>query len=439
MASLEEGILTNPAQRSTFALGGSLRIPILALTLVCALTMVATRPAPAQTFSVLHTFSGGGDGYQPYAGLTLDSGGSLYGTTSEYTGGTVFKMKRVNGSWVFNTLLSFNGSDGLIPYSKVVFGAHGVLYGTTLEGGNSFNCEFGCGAVYSLRPPMTICKAFSCPWTGIAIQSFTDGADGGNPNFVDPVFDQAGNLYGTTAIGGVGDGVVFEMSESNGAWTESVIHNFSGPDGAAPYSGIIFDHEGNLYGTTGYGGLYNQGTVYRLSPSGSGWTITTLYDFQKTTDGSHPSAALIFDQSGNLYGTTVVGGSGGGGTVFKLSLSGGSWTFSLLYSLVGAITNDYYPGPLNALAMDATGNLYGSAFLDGAYGDGSIFKLTPSNGTWTYTSLHDFTNGDDGANPAGGVTFDTNGNLYGTTTFGGMRGGENCYAIGCGVVWEITP
>ena len=432
--------MMGPVQHSTLVSGGSLRIPIRTLALLCVLTMAASRPVRAQTFSVIHTFSGGGDGYQPYAGLTVDSGGNLYGTTSEYVGGTVFKMKRVNGSWVLNTLLNFNGSNGLIPYSRVVFGAHGVLYGTTLEGGNSLSCEFGCGAVYSLRPPKTACKSVSCPWTATAIQSFTDGADGGNPNFVDPIFDQAGNLYGTTALGGTaGIGVVFEMTESDGVWTETVIHNFSGPDGAYPYSGLISDGAGNFYGTTGYGGQFNEGTVYRLSPSGPGWTITTLYSFQGTTDGAHPSAALISDQSGNLYGSTVVGGSGGGGTVFELSPSGGGWSFSLLASLVGTITNDYYPGPFNALAMDGAGSLYGAAFANGAHQDGSVFKLTPSNGSWTYTSLHDFTGGDDGGNPIGGVTFDTNGNLYGTTTFGGMQGGENCYTEGCGTVWEITP
>ncbi len=401
--------------------------------------MLATRPAPAQTYSVIHAFSGGGDGYQPWAGLTLDSGGNLYGTTTEYTGGTVFKMKRANGSWVLSTLLSFNGLDGLIPYSRAVFGPNGTLYGTTLEGGNSLGCEFGCGTVYNLRPPRTACESFSCPWTGTAIQSFSRGMDGGDPNSVDPIFDQAGNLYGTTATGGTaGVGVVFELTKSGGGWSETVLHNFSGPDGAYPYSGVIMDQAGNLYGTTGYGGQFSQGSVYRLSPSGSGWTLTTLYSFKGTTDGSHPSAALIFDPSGNLYGSTVVGGSGGGGTVFELSPSGGGWTFSLLVSLVGSINNDYYPGPINALAMDANGSLFGSALGDGAYQYGSIFKLTPSNGSWTYTSLYDFTNGDDGANPIGGVIVDTNGNLYGTTAFGGARGG-NCYGGGCGVVWEITP
>jgi len=218
-----------------------------------------------------------------------------------------------------------------------------------------------------------------------------------------------------------------------------VLHNFTGPDGAYPYSGLIFDHAGNLYGTTGYGGANDMGTVFELSPNGPGWTLTTLYDFQGTTDGSSPSATLMFDPAGNLYGATVTGGVNGGGTVFRLSPSGGSWNFSLLYSLTGQITDKSYPGVYNALVMDAAGNLYGAAYHDGGNGNGAIFKLTPASGTWTYTSLHDFTGGADGADPLGGVIFDTHGNLFGTTVLGGMTGGENCYSQGCGVVWEITP
>jgi len=401
------------------------------------LALIATPAMQAQTFSVIHVFSGGGDGYQPYAGLTIDQAGNLYGTTTEYVGGTAFKMRQVNGNWVLYPLSSID----LIPYSRVVFGPGGALYGTSLEGGTSEFCEFGCGSVYALTPQQTVCKTFSCPWVQTYLHSFTDGDDGGNPNFVDPVFDAEGNLYGTAAIGGTaGIGVVYEMTHSaNGSWNETVLHNFTGPDGAYPYSGLIFDHAGNLYGTTGYGGANDMGTVFELSPNGPGWTLTTLYDFQGTTDGSSPSATLMFDPAGNLYGATVTGGVNGGGTVFKLAPSGGSWNFSLLYSLTGQITDKSYPGVYNALVMDAAGNLYGAAYHDGGNGNGAIFKLTPASGTWTYTSLHDFTGGADGADPLGGVIFDTHGNLFGTTVLGGMTGGENCYSQGCGVVWEITP
>lgn len=432
--------MPNPTQIHATGKSQTLMSAFLAAALVFVLSALMPNAMQAQTFSVLHTFTGGADGYQPYAGVTIDRGGHLYGTTSEYTGGTVYEMKEASGGWVLNTLLNFDGTNGLIPYSKVVFGVSGSLFGTTFEGGTSFNCEFGCGTVYNILPSGSVCKTVSCPWTSTAIASFTDQANGGNPNFVDPVFDQQGNLYGTTAIGGSdGIGVVFELTHTSNGWTETVLHNFTGPDGAYPYSGLIFDRAGNLYGTTGYGGQYDQGSVYELSPNGSNWTLTTLYSFQGTTDGQKPASALIMDQAGNLYGSTVVGGSDGGGTVFKLSPSDGGWTFSLVYSLVGQANQNFYPGVFNPLAMDAQGNLYGTAVLDGAHGDGSVFKLTPSNGSWTYTSLHDFANGADGANPFGGATFDANGNLLGTTTYGGTTNGQNCQFAGCGVVWKITP
>ena len=404
--------------------------------------VLAIAPAQAQTFSVIHTFSGGGDGYQPYAGLTVDAGGHLYGTTTEYTGGTVFVMKPTNGNWVLNTVLRFDVSDGLIPYSKVVFGPGGSMFGTTLEGGSNFNCEFGCGTVYNIRPPQSVCTAVSCPWSGRAIFSFTRDLEGGDPYSVDPVFDQSGNQYGTTALGGtVGVGVVYKLTHSGGSWTETVLHDFtlSGSDGGFPGSGVILDQEGNLYGTTAYGGDFGYGTVYRVSPSGSNWITTTLYSFHGADDGTYPNAALTFDQAGNLYGATAAGGSGGGGTAFKLSPSGGGWSFSLIYSLVGQISGVDFPGPYNALAIDSTGSLYGAAYLDGASGKGSIFKLTPAGDNWSCTSLHDFTGGSDGANPRGGVTLDGNGNLYGTTIYGGSLQGDNCQGIGCGVVWKIAP
>lgn len=421
--------------RSVFTLWKS----AFTLAVIAAIAMFAPL-ARAQSYNVIHTFSGGGDGFMPYSGLTVDAGGHLYGTTSEMTGGTVFEMKQVNGSWLLSTLLNFNRNNGLIPYGRPVFGPGGSVFGTTLEGGTSENCEEGCGAVYNIRPPQTVCKTVSCPWTGVAILSFSDSNDGGNPNLVDPVFDAAGNLYGTATIGGTsGVGVVYKLTRSNGGWTETVIHNFSGPDGAYPYSGLVFDSAGNLYGTTGYGGQYGFGSIYELYPSQYGWSVTTLYSFRGTTDGQNPSAPLIFDRAGNLYGATPVGGANGGGTVFELSSSGGSWNFSLLYSLTGQPTQNYYPGVIDTLALDSAGNLYGAGYSEGANSRGAIFKLSPSNGSWTYTSLHDFTGGTDGAYPLGGPTFDSSGNLYGTTVNGGTTSGQNCRSAGCGVVWEITP
>jgi uncharacterized repeat protein (TIGR03803 family) len=182
-----------------------------------------------------------------------------------------------------------------------------------------------------------------------------------------------------------------------------------------------------LYSTTKLGGASDGGTVFRLTYSGSGWTKSVLHSFQWDSDGALAYGAVISDQSGNLYGTTASGGSGGGGTAFMLSPSDGGWTPTVLYSFAGSNLQGSHAG----LAMDSAGNLYGTTYGDGAYGVGSVFKLTPSNGGWTYTSLHDFTGGDDGGTPEGGVTLDANGNLYGTANIGG--------AYSFGVVWEITP
>jgi uncharacterized repeat protein (TIGR03803 family) len=251
------------------------------------------------------------------------------------------------------------------------------------------------------------------------------GADGANPGSGDLIFDQAGNIYGTTTFGGKGYGVVYELTPSG---TESVLYAFSGSDGYYPDAGVIFDNAGNLYGTTEDGGLNMLGTVFELTYSiGFGWAESFLYSFQNGNDGNQPSAGLIFDPSGNLYGTTSNGGSGGGGTVFELTPSGGGWTYSLLYSFTGG----NQCGPEGTLVMDGAGNLYGTTQCDGAHNKGSVFKLTPSANGWTYTSLHDFTGGSDGGYPLCNVVFDANGSLYGTTYGGGTQG--------VGVVWEIMP
>jgi len=194
-------------------------------------------------------------------------------------------------------------------------------------------------------------------------------------------------------------------------------------DGNGPSGRVLVDDSGNLYGVTEQGGAYNCGTVFHLTQSGSGWSKSTIYTFQCGDDGAYPSGGLVFDPSGNLYGTTQLKGTGNGGTVFKLTSSGGNWVYSVLYPFDGN------GGPTGSLVIDASGHLYGTTNADGAYQLGSVFELTPSNGGWTYTSLHDFTGDRDGANPFGNLTRDADGNLYGTTYGGYGEGG----------VWEITP
>ena len=405
----------------------------LAVAIVFVLAVVAIQAAQAQTFNVLYTFTGGSNGENPSAGVTYKAG-NLYGTTwaggpANY--GTVYELKDIGSGWIYNPLYSFTGgTDGAVPSAPVVFGPDGALYSTAEFGGSN-----GDGTVFKLRPSPTACTTALCRWSESVLYTFEGSTDGSKP--IGLLFDQAGNLYGTTSGGGAyGDGTAYELTSSGSGWTKNILHSFGlDGDGITPYrSVLIFDNAGNLYGTTYFGGQYNAGTVFQLTPSGSGWTENVLYSFTGNGDGRYPYSGLIIDQSGNLYGTTTDAGSNYGGTVFELSPSGGGWTYSVLYSLTGALGDSC--GPAYALVMDAGQNLYGTTECDGANSLGNVFKLTNTGGSWSYTSLHDFTGGSDGSWPLSSVTFDTSGNLYGTTYFGGNL---NCYSpYGCGVVWEIT-
>jgi uncharacterized repeat protein (TIGR03803 family) len=409
----------------------------LAMATVFALAAIMIQSAQAQAYSVIHNFTGGQDGSHPYAGLTIDRAGHLYGTAANGGAGygTVFKLSHQASGWVFNPLYSFKGgNDAAFPGARVIIGPDGSLYGTA-EGGGSGCGGNGCGTVFNVKPGASACKTALCSWTETVLYSFT-GNDGYGIAIGDLAFDQAGNIYGTTEFGGEGpypsgNGTVWELMPSKGGWTHSVLYRFGGgEDGYVIYSGVIFDEVGNLYGTARQGGGFGCsgagcGTVYQLTPSGSGWTENILYRFQGGNDGLFPIAGLLLDRMGNLYGGTSGGGSGNGGTVFDLTPANGGWTFHTLYGLAGN------GGMSAAPTMDAAGNLYGVTLGDGAYSQGNVFKLTPSGGGWTYTDLYDFTGGSDGGFPISNVVMDASGNLYGTT----YEGGSN----GLGVAWEITP
>ncbi|MGA2906032.1 MAG: choice-of-anchor tandem repeat GloVer-containing protein [Candidatus Korobacteraceae bacterium] len=400
----------------------------LAAVAIATLLIVLATQAQAQTFTVLHNFTGP-DGMQPTAGLTMDRAGNLYGTASlgGYAGGDcyngcgiVFKLSHQGSGWTLDPLHTFIGTDGALPQARVIFGPDGNLYGTTTNGGLP-----GYGTIFRLQPSANACKTALCPWTETVLYSYQGGNDGESPQYGDLVFDQAGNIYGTTWGGGnhegfcteYGCGTVFELSPSNGGWRESVLYRFQGTnDGANPYAGVTFDTAGNIYGTTQAGGTSGVGTVYELTPSASGWTETILHNFSDGRDGGEPYGGLIFDQSGNLYGTTSTGGSEGGGTVFELTPSNGGWNFNVLYSF------NAYMGSLAKLAMDTSGRLYGTILI----GSPEVFQLTLSNGQWTQTGF----NGSAGVYPFGNVIFDAAGNLYSTASEGGTEGK--------GVVFEIT-
>jgi len=411
----------------------------ITLTLIgVCLTFAPLNSAMAQTYQAIHNFAGGSDGAYPWAGLTADQAGNLYGTTFAGGGGpcvndygqsgcgTVFRLTKGASGWVLNVLYAFQGgNDGALPQGgSLTVAADGHVYGTTGVGGGGPCSSYGvngCGTVFSLTP------ASGYPWTETVLYRFTGGEDAFPTGGL--IFDQAGNLYGT-ANGYPNSGQVFELSPSGGSWVFSVIHQFSRSqnEGALPNGQLVFDTSGNLYGATFVSdGGYDGGIVFQLVPSGSSWIENVLYDFpsQDGPDGGLLYAGVILDSSGNLYGATSAGGSGGGGTVFQLTPSGGGWNFSVLYKFAG--TSEC--GPHGDLLMDSAGNLYGATACDGAYGEGSVFKLAPSNGGWAETELHDFTGAGDGGYPFGNLVMDASGNLYGTTYNGGANGEGTVFEI----------
>jgi uncharacterized repeat protein (TIGR03803 family) len=331
-------------------------------------------------------------------------------------------------------------SDGEGPFAPLIFDAAGNLYGTTEEGG-----AYGSGMVFELSPGV------HGGWTEKVLHSFNnDGTDGYSPTS-GLVFDAAGNLYGTTTVGGVYDwGSVFELVAGvGGQWTEHVLHSFQndGNDGTVPFLGtLIFDGSGNLYGTTTQGGggqgcTFGCGTVFELTPGANGqWTEKILHRFVGD-DGSQPQSGLIWDTHGNLYGTTWAGGTAGFGAVFELSPGvNGEWQEKVLHSF---LNNDQDgTSPLAALIFDANGNLYGTTKWGGTGGAGTVFELmrvsSAASAQWPERVLHSFQdNGADGFLPYASLAMDAAGNLYGTTYDGGAS--RSCGAAGCGTVFVLVP
>lgn len=393
----------------------------------------------AQTYGVLYNFNGGAAGSQPVGGLTMDAAGNFYGTTqlggdASCNCGTVFKLTYKNATWIHTVLYAFrNGQDGSQPRARVVFGPDGALYGTTFTGGAGQLC---CGTVFRLTPPPTACPATSCPWKLTSLYIFSGGYDGASPGYGDLVFDQTGAIYGTTYNGGSsgicpGDcGVVFQLAYSGSVWHDTTLYSFTGQsDGGLPLGGVVFDGSGNLLGTTSIGGYYDPpdlpgaGVIFKLTPASPQWTESVLYQFQGAGDGGLPYAAPTLDSSGNLYGTTAAGG-GGGGVCGGLYGGCGAVYQGGGQTAFGFFPNNYpgqpiVSGPMAPITVGADGSLYGTTFADGEDGAGNIFKLTYSLGAWHYTSLHDFTGGGDGGFAVSNVVMDSRGHLYGTSAFGG--------------------
>ena len=333
----------------------------------------------------------------------------------------LLSLTLASSTWAaeYKILYKFQGDfDGWYPKPGLTFDAAGSLYGTTESGG----AYMWYGTAFKLTPNP------DGSWSHSVIHSFNQ-FDGSTPKF-GMIFDAAGNLYGTTAGGGPGNGTVFKLTPNpDGSWSENVIHSFTGNDGESPVSGLVFDDSGNLYGTTPSGGAYGYGTAFQLTPNPDGsWNETVLHSFNWSwKEGRGSLAGLILDAIGNLYGTTSDGGAHDYGTVFKLTPNpDGSWSESTIYSFGGA--NGRWPQA--GLALDAAGNLYGTTSAGGAYDLGTVFKLTVNpDGTWTRSKLHTF-KGPDGTIP-NFIILDAAGNLYGTTARGGP--------YNCGTAFKLTP
>jgi uncharacterized repeat protein (TIGR03803 family) len=386
----------------------------LILAAISALLLIAASPAQAQTETVLHNFEGSPDGsYPTTSNLTFDGAGNLYGTT-EYGGlgyGTVFELSpNGSGSWNETVLHSFTGgADGANPMNaNVILDSVGNLYGTTAFGGAN-----GSGIVYELSRAGT-------NWTETVLYSFAGGADGVSPT-TGVIMDPAGNLYGSTFFG------VFELTPSAGGWTEQVLFNgFTGTYNA----GLTMDAAGNLFGST-------QNTVFELSPNGNGgWNWKVIHSFSVGKDGSAPQGSLVLDHSGNLYGTTAIGGGKNYGTVYELSPGvKGKWKEKILYHFQSEKQGLY---PEAGIVFDPAGNIYGTTVGGGAFNAGTIFELVAPIGTIKYYKhkvlwSFDITQGDE---PYGGLLVDSALDLYGTASGGGSGSGCN---VGCGVVFKLTP
>lgn len=395
-------------------------IGIFAVVFALALTTWAS------TEKVVWNFAGGSDGSEPWSNYFITDGkGNLYGATDDggtYNAGVVF-MLSAQGETILYEFKGQNSGDGASPHGRLAFDGNGNIFGTTQSGGTN-----GTGTVYELSPVR------GGGWTETVIYNFsatgvTDGADPSAGLTMGP----GGTMFSTTPDGGkYGAGVIFGMKQTANGWQYKVLHHNNFPsEGGFPYEGLVGDASGNLYGAAPSGGATGNGVIYRLSYANGAWVYTVLYSFTgQNGDGSGLYwIDLIRDKSGNIYGATSFGGTYGMGTVWELvySRSTKSYSEDVLYEF-GASGSTDGNNPYGGLAMDAKGNLYGTTLNGGSGNLGTVYALTKQGTTWKETILHDFIGGNDGDQPTGNPCIAGNG-LFGMAEMGGTSNQGVVYSI----------
>jgi len=424
-------------------------LPALASIVVCATwcgtgaTAASLRPgadfappAKAASEQVLYSFQGGNDGANPQAPLAVDGTGSLYGTTvlGGNGNGTIFKLTPSGSTYVESIPWRFTeGNDGSAPHAGLVVDSSGAFYGTASGGG-----KHGFGCVFKL----TSGKA---GYTLTPLYGFAGPPDGSGP-IGGVLIGASGVLYGTTESGGTsgdgnGTGTVFALTPSGNAYTESVLLSFDGVNGIFPYAGLITDASGALYGTTFLGGTSKSmdnpgyGTAFKLSPNGSGYIQTVLWNFQLHGGSYLPYGGLVEDSAGNLFGVTNVGGPYGAGSVYELSPTGSTYALTFVHNFDPKKGDGGEPFA-ESLLLGKDGSIYGTTEEGGTGtlctgGCGTVFELKPGKKGYTEKVIYSFRGEPDGSAPAAGLIADANGTLYGTTYAGGQ--------YGYGTAFEVTP
>jgi uncharacterized repeat protein (TIGR03803 family) len=392
------------------------------LTVIAALSLATG--ALAQTENILANFNASNGGVL-WGPVVLDKSGNIYGMAhvgvDDSSCGEIYEVVNDGGTYSLGEIHNFTcGDDGGNPYyNGLAVDSSGNLYGFSENYG-----LHGYGTVFEL-------KYSGGTWKFITLYSFKGGAYGAYP-YGAPAIDSKGVIYGTTFLGGgdgcsyhMGCGTVFTLTKKNGAWTEKVIHTFqgNGVDGYFPYAGSTLDSSGNVWGTTFQGGRFGYGTVYKLNKGKKGWSELIAHSFHGGSDGCNPYSGLAFDASGNVYGTAACDTFG---AVYQLKKSGKKYTNNVILNFDNY--NGYFPYDFGHVALDSSGNVYGTAAYGGAYKYGTVWRLAA--GSWNYTDLHDFVdNGTDGNDPYSGLAIDSNGYLYGTTQTGGSGTDGTVYQI----------